>query len=118
TRVDVVAAYPNADAALATAAVEAGAQGVILAAMGSGNGNHALVDWTRKAVDGGVVVGLSTRVPEGPVVPLYANGGAVDLIAAGALNLKSLPPYHGRLLLALLLSRNRTIDEQMLASYV
>lgn len=117
TRVDVVVAYPDVDATLADAAVAAGARGVILAALGSGNGNHALRDWVRGAVDDGVAVGLSTRVPEGPVVPLYGNGGAVDLIAAGALNLRSLPPFHSRMLFAALLSSGTTVDEQTIAPY-
>lgn len=118
TRVDVVVAYPDVDAALAEAAVAAGARGVILAAFGSGNGNHALVQWVHRAVAAGVTVGLSTRVPEGPVVPIYSNGGAVDLIAAGALNLRSLPPFHSRMLFAALLSSGTTVDENTLAPYV
>lgn len=118
TRVDVVTTYPDVDAALAQAAVSAGAQGVVLAALGAGNGNHALLDWIGDAVDAGVVVGLSTRVPEGPVVPLYGNGGAVDLIAAGALNLKSLPPFQSRMLIAVLLSSGRPVDERTLAPYI
>ncbi|WP_147915296.1 asparaginase [Ruania zhangjianzhongii] len=118
TRVDVVVAYPDVDAALAEAAVAAGARGVILAALGSGNGNHALLDWVRRAAADGVAVGLSTRVPEGPVVPMYTNGGAVDLIAAGALNLRSLPPFHSRMLFAALLSSGKPVDEQAIAPYV
>jgi len=118
TRVDVVVAYPDVDATLAEAAVAAGAQGVVIAALGSGNGNHALLDWVGKAVERGVIVGLSTRVPEGPVAPLYGNGGAVDLIASGALNLKSLPPFQSRMLFAALLSSGRSVDEDSLAPYV
>ncbi|HIZ36863.1 MAG TPA: asparaginase [Candidatus Ruania gallistercoris] len=118
TRVDVVVAYPDADAALAEAAVAAGARGVVLAALGSGNGNHALVDWVRRAVGEGVAVGLSTRVPEGPVVPIYSNGGAVDLLSAGAVNLRSLPLFHSRMLFAALLSSGTAVDEQTIAPYV
>src|SRR5699024_3586045 len=75
TRVDVINAYPGADGALADAAVGAGARGVVIAGTGAGNGNHALVDWVRQATAGGIIVGLSTRVAEGPAVPIYGNGG-------------------------------------------
>lgn len=118
TRVDVVVAYPDVDAALAEAAVAAGACGVILAAFGSGNGNRAWVDWVHQAVGKGIAVGLSTRVPEGPVVPIYSNGGAVDLIAAGALNLKSLPLFHSRMLFSALLSSGKKVDAQTIAPYL
>ena len=118
TRVDVVAAHPGADAVLARAAVSAGAQAVVIAGTGVGNGNHALLEWVPEAVRAGTVVGLSTRVAEGPVVPTYGNGGGVDLVRAGALNLGGLPLYHARLLLALLLSVNVTVTKQTLAPYV
>ena len=117
-RVDVVPVYPNADAALAEAAVAAGAQAVVLAGTGAGNGNHALLTWVKDAVRTGTVVGLSTRVPDGPVVPIYGNGGAVDLIATGALNLGAVPLFHGRMLLAALLSSGVEVDAALLAPYL
>ncbi|GLX08243.1 hypothetical protein [Microbispora sp. NBRC 16548] len=46
---------------------------------GVGNADHALLEWITEAVSAGTVVGLSTRVAEGPVVPTYGNGGGVDL---------------------------------------
>lgn len=118
TRVDVVVAHPNADAALAHAAIENGAAGVVLAGTGAGNGNRALRDWIPYALERGVLVGLSTRVAEGPVVPVYGDGGGADLIAAGALNMGSLPLFHARLLLALLLSTGTEVSQQTMAPYV
>lgn len=117
-RVDVVSLYPNADAALAEAAVAAGAGAVVLAGAGSGNGNHAVLRWVKEAARQGTVVGLSTRVSEGAVVPIYGNGGAVDLVAAGALILESVPLFQARMLLAALLSSGKTVDEQTIAPYV
>lgn len=117
-RVDVVSLHPGADAALAEAAVAAGAQGVVLAGTGAGNGNHAVLAWVKEAVRAGTAVGLSTRVPDGPVVPVYGNGGAVDLVAAGALNLGSVPLFHGRLLLAALLAGGAVVDQAALVPYV
>ncbi len=117
TRVDVVVNHPGADEALPMAAVAAGARGVVLAGTGAGNGNHALLEWVRRATANGITVGLSTRVPEGPVVPLYGNGGAVSLVAAGAINLGGIPLFHARMLLALLLSLGSGVDDEVLAPY-
>ncbi|WP_067182280.1 asparaginase [Microtetraspora niveoalba] len=118
TRVDVVALHPGADAALARAAVQAGARAVVLAGTGVGNANHALLEWVSEAVAAGTVVGLSTRVAEGPVVPTYGNGGGVDLVRAGALSMGGLPLYQARLLLALLLSEGVPVDRATLAPHV
>lgn len=117
TRVDVVASYPGADAALAEAAVAAGASAVVVAGTGSGNGNHHLCAWAKQAVAAGVTVAVSTRVAQGPVIGIYGNGGAVDLFAAGAVNLGSLPLYHGRLLLGLLRAAGIPATAQTIAQY-
>lgn len=118
TRVDIVAVYPGADATLARAAVAAGSSGVILAGTGAGNGNHEFVAWTREAVSAGVVVGVSTRVAAGPVVPQYGNGGAVSLLGAGALSMGALPFTQARILLALLCSEGTLVSEETVAPYL
>ena len=117
TRVDVVVVYPGADAALPRASVTAGAHAVVLAGTGTGNGNHELLAWTREALASGIIVGLSTRVAEGPVIPTYGNGGGVDLADAGALVMGGLPLYHSRLLLALLLAADRPLDQQTIDAF-
>ena len=58
----------------------------------------------REVAGAGVVVALSTRVPEGPVLPVYGNGGGADLVAAGASRWLRLPASQARSLLALLLA--------------
>ncbi|GIH63789.1 asparaginase domain-containing protein [Microbispora siamensis] len=105
-------------AALARAAVRAGARAVVLAGTGVGNADHALLEWVAEAVSAGTVVGLSTRVAEGPVVPTYGNGGGVDLVRAGALSIGGLPLYQARLLPALLLSEGFPVTRQALAAHV
>ena len=48
---------------------------------------------------------VSTRVPAGPVVPLYSgDGGGVDLAAAGAIPAGRLRPGQARMLLIALLA--------------
>lgn len=118
TRVDVITMYPGADAALARAAVECGARGIIIAGSGVGNGNSSILAWVEQAVQDGITVGLATRVPEGPVVPFYGNGGGADLVRAGALPLGSLPLFQARLLLALLLSQGHNPSPEQLDPYI
>lgn len=99
-RVDVVPLYLGADATLLEAAVAAGARGLVLAAFGAGNANPPVVEAVRRACAGGVEVLVCSRVPSGPVEPLYAGGGGADLARAGARFTAGLSPWQARLLLA------------------
>ncbi|MET9547275.1 asparaginase [Streptomyces sp. NPDC006627] len=83
-RVDMVMHHVDADPLLLEAAVGAGAQGIVLVATGAGNATPEFVTAVAKAVERGVLVALTTRVPAGPVTEIYTHGGAVDLAAAGA----------------------------------
>ncbi|GAA3083312.1 hypothetical protein GCM10020000_81790 [Streptomyces olivoverticillatus] len=74
----------DADPLLFNAAVEAGARGIALVATGAGNATPEVVAAVEAAVSRGVLVAVTTRVPEGPVAEIYTQGGAVDLAAAGA----------------------------------
>lgn len=102
-RVDAVLCYPGSGAVAFDAAVDAGARGIVIAGTGSGNSASALIDAIGRAVERGIVVALGSRVPEGPVVPLYGGGGAVDALRAGAVPIGSLPVSQARILLAVLL---------------
>lgn len=117
-RVDVISVYPGADARLARAAVDAGAAGIVIAGSGVGNANHTIRDWTTEAVADGVVVGLSSRVLEGPVVPFYGNGGGADLVRAGAIPLRSLPLFQARILVALLCSTGSAVTGERMDPYL
>ncbi|WP_425828189.1 asparaginase [Streptomyces fractus] len=83
-RVDIVMHHSDADATLFEAAVAAGARGIVLVATGAGNATPELVDAVSSAVRRGVLVAVSTRVSAGPLAEIYTGGGAVDLVAAGA----------------------------------
>lgn len=83
-RVDIVTHHVDADPVLFDAALGAGAQGIVLVGTGAGNATPDFVTAVRRAVDAGVLVAVSTRVAAGPVAPMYTGGGAVDLVAAGA----------------------------------
>ncbi|WP_424211331.1 asparaginase [Streptomyces sp. BI20] len=83
-RVDMVMHHADGDPVLLNAAVAAGAKGLVLVATGAGNATPEIVDAVRAAIAQGVLVALTTRVQAGPVTEIYTHGGAVDLVAAGA----------------------------------
>lgn len=102
-RVDLVAVYPGADDALLRASVTAGARGIVLVGTGLGNAPAGIAEAVADIVAGEVMIALSTRVADGPVLPVYGHGGGFDLAAAGAVA-ASLPPSQTRITLALMLS--------------
>ncbi|MFD8985718.1 asparaginase [Streptomyces sp. NPDC059564] len=83
-RVDMVMHHADGDPVLLNAAVEAGARGIVLVGTGAGNATPEIVDAVAAAIARGVLVALTTRVSAGPVTEIYTHGGAVDLVAVGA----------------------------------
>ncbi|MFB7040521.1 MULTISPECIES: asparaginase [unclassified Streptomyces] len=84
-RVDIVTHHSDGDPLLLNAAVAAGARGIVLVATGAGNATPEIAAAVAGAVARGVLVAVTTRVPAGPLAEIYTGGGAVDLVAAGAL---------------------------------
>lgn len=111
-RVDMVMHHADADPALLNAAVEAGARGVVLIGTGAGNATPEIVEAVRAAVARGVLVALTTRVMAGPVTEIYTHGGAVDLVAAGAVPTGTLRAGQARIaVLAALLATDDTAEQ-------
>lgn len=102
-RVDLIAAYPGADAALLRSSLQAGAAGIVLQGTGTGNANREICREVAAATAADVVVVTSTRVEAGAVVPIYGDGGGDDLRAAGAISSGLLRPSQSLVLLSLLL---------------
>ncbi|WP_371640038.1 asparaginase [Streptomyces virginiae] len=111
-RVDVVVHHADGDPVLLNAAVEAGARGIVLVGTGAGNATPEIVDAVRAAVARGVLVALTTRVMAGPVTEIYTHGGAVDLVAAGAVPTGTLRAGQARIaVLSALLATENTVEQ-------
>ena len=115
-RVDMVMHHADADPLLLEAAVDAGAQGIVLVATGAGNATPEIAEAVASASARGVLVALTTRVQAGPVTEIYTHGGAVDLVAAGAVPTGTLRAGQARIavLTVLLAATDRRERERLL----
>jgi L-asparaginase len=92
-RVDIVPMYAGADGALIRAAAAAGAKGIVIQAAGAGSVNVPMFTAIKEAIGKGLVIVISTRVPNGRVLPIYGfDGGGQTLKEAHAVFADNLSP--------------------------
>ncbi len=93
-------------------AVDQGAKGIVVEAVGAGNVNPEVFDAIKYALDKKVVVAIATRVFNGAVYPIYADvGGGKALQDAGAILVGDMTGQKARLLLMLALSNKKSIED-------
>jgi len=103
-RVDLIDMYAGADGALLKHAVDFGAEGIVVAALGSGNVNESMYEAIQYALRRKVPVVISSRSYFGRVLPVYGfKGGGATLKEIGCVFADDLSPWKARVLLMLTL---------------
>lgn len=101
-RVHLITATVAMDVRLLEAALDAGADGIVVAATGSGNTSPELLAVAGRAIGAGIPVALASRCPSGRATAGYAfPGGGANWIRAGALPVGHLCALKVRVALAL-----------------
>lgn len=115
-QVAIVPMYAGADGRFIDTAVADGASGIVVQALGLGHVNIPMLHAIQKAIRQGIVVVITSRSPNGRVMPIYGfEGGGQSLAAAGAVFGGDLPAHKARILLMLALQE--TSDAKKMQCY-
>lgn len=116
--VEIVPIYGGANGYLIKAALDHGARGVVVEALGMGNVNEPMFAGVKAAIESGVPVVITSRVPNGRVLPKYGTeGGGKTLVDAGAVMGDDLSPQKARILLMLLLQQGTRTQKDLQAAF-
>jgi L-asparaginase len=116
--VEIVAMYGGADGMALRSAVDRGAKGIVVQALGMGNMNAPMHEAVKYAISRNVPVVVSTRVHNGRVLPSYGFvGGGKTSADAGAVMADDLKPAKARILLMLLLQSGVTSQADLQAAF-
>jgi len=103
-RVDIIKVYAGSDGRFFDHAVADGARGLIIEGLGRGNVTPAAMPAIQRALDGGVVVVITSRCPRGRVLDTYSyEGGGRQLRQMGVISGGMLPSQKARIKLMLAL---------------
>jgi len=106
-RVDIIYADVSATSDLIDFSIKAGAKGIVIAGVGNGNMNAAMLETCKKAAAEGIIVVRSTRVPTGYVLRnAEVNDDENGTIASDELNAQK-----SRVLLMLTLLKERSLED-------
>lgn len=109
--VAILAAYPGADATLVDAAIPH-FSGLVIEALGSGNMGEDMGEGVARALEAGLPVAISTRVPYGTTSLAYGgSGGGATLADKGAVSAGAFRPGQARILLAAALATGAPVSE-------
>ncbi len=117
-KVEIVAMYGGADGSLLRSAVDQGAKGIVVQALGMGNMNKPMFEAVKYALEKQIPVVISTRVYNGRVMANYGfEGGGKTTADAGAILAGNLSPQKARILLMLLLQDGKTGKEDIQSAF-
>jgi len=103
--VDILPFYSGADGKYFRAALKAGIDGLVVEGLAMGNVNKAYYEGIRKAKEAGLAVVLTTRCPDGRVIPFYGYpGGGASLKKLGVIFGGSLSSPKARIFLIISLA--------------
>ena len=107
-RVEIVMMYSESDGRFIQTCIDTGVSGIVVQGVNTGNVNTAMHHAILKAMKAGIVVVLTTNLPNGQVYPVYGfPGGGKALMDAGAILAEDLKPRKARLLLMFALGETR-----------
>ena len=108
----IISAWPGASRTMVDAAVASGAGGIIVEAMGSGNMGSQMGEGVADALEAGIPILITTRVPEGSVSLAYGgSGGGATLARNGALGTGTLRASQARMVLLAALATGTDVAE-------
>lgn len=108
----IISAWPGASRTMVDAAVASGVGGIIVEAMGSGNMGSQMGEGVADALEAGIPILITTRVPEGSVSLAYGgSGGGATLARNGALGTGTLRAGQARMVLLAALATGTDVAE-------
>jgi len=112
TAVDFISMCAGMDAKYIECSIESGAKGIVIAAFGRGNVTPQVQAGIKKALDHGIIVVISSRVPNGRVLGVYGyKGGGKQLADLGCIMANDLSAVKARLKLMVLLGAGKNAEE-------